>query len=72
MNRTKKILSSILFLLIVFFSVGCGNTTGSSDTKKSDTSTKKVTLTISAAASLKDSMNEIKERKIFRCHDRQS
>ncbi|MFL0198256.1 molybdate ABC transporter substrate-binding protein [Clostridium sp. WILCCON 0269] len=61
MNRNKKILSSILFLLIVFFSVGCGNTTGSSDNKKSDAAAKKVTLTISAAASLKDSMNEVKE-----------
>ena len=60
MKRTKKILSLILFSLIVFLAAGCGNTAENSKDQKSDTSTK-TTLTISAAASLKDSMNEIKE-----------
>ncbi|APM40332.1 molybdate ABC transporter substrate-binding protein [Clostridium kluyveri] len=60
MKRTKKILSLILFSLIAFLAAGCGNTAENSKDQKSGTSTK-ITLTVSAAASLKDSMNEIKE-----------
>lgn len=64
LKKIKKILCLVLFSLIIFLAAGCGSTSGNSSEnsseKKSDTTTK-TTLTISAAASLKDSMNEIKE-----------
>jgi molybdate transport system substrate-binding protein len=62
MGKSKKILSVILSLLVTFLVVGCSSS--SSENQKNASSTKKgkaVTLTVSAAASLKDSMNEIKQ-----------
>lgn len=64
MKRSKKFLSLILFVFITIVSVGCGNTAQKSTTKDSNSTkeqAKPVTLTVSAAASLKDSMNEIKQ-----------
>lgn len=62
MKKLKKSLVLVLVLLVTAMAVGCG--TQSSSQKKSESSTKQekaVTLTVSAAASLKDSMNEIKQ-----------
>jgi molybdate transport system substrate-binding protein len=64
MKKSKRILSVVLFLLITILSVGCGTTSKDSSNQQSDSASKKdeaVTLTVSAAASLKDSMNEIKQ-----------
>lgn len=62
MKKLKKVFVLILVLVITVMAAGCGSQ--SSNEKKSTSSTKQekaVTLTVSAAASLKDSMNEIKQ-----------
>lgn len=60
MNKFKKSLALILSLVITGMTVGCG-AKQSSTQQKSTKQEKTVTLTVSAAASLKDSMNQIKE-----------
>lgn len=65
MRRSKKMLFIILALFVTSLAAGCGSTSStSSNDQKNASSTKQekaVTLTVSAAASLKDSMNEIKQ-----------
>lgn len=59
MKKIIRSLSVLLSIVMVFALAGC---TSSSETKKKTTKEQKpVTLTISAAASLKDSMDEIKK-----------
>ena len=63
MKKLKKSLVLILVLIVTTMAAGCGGNQSSSE-QKSDSSAKQekaVTLTVSAAASLKDSMNEIKQ-----------
>ncbi|KAA8678825.1 molybdate ABC transporter substrate-binding protein [Clostridium sp. WLY-B-L2] len=63
MKKSKRMLFLIMSLCVVFLAVGCGSSSTSSNEQK-DSSTSKdkaVTLTVSAAASLKDSMNEIQK-----------
>jgi len=58
---TKTLFSALLFVSVIM-SVGCGNTKQSSNSSTNQgKDSKPVSLTISAAASLKDAMGEIKE-----------
>lgn len=58
---TKALLAALLFVIVVM-SVGCANTKQSSNSSTNQAKdSKPVTLTISAASSLKDAMGEIKE-----------
>lgn len=66
MKKFKKILFVILCLVVIVMSVGCTGVKQDSNDKTASVITKNkddkaVTLTISAAASLKDSMEEIKK-----------
>jgi molybdate transport system substrate-binding protein len=58
MKLVKKLLFIPLILSIIIMSVGCGNTNQSTNQTKDH---KTITLTISAAASLKDSMQELQK-----------
>ncbi|HBC96391.1 MAG TPA: molybdate ABC transporter substrate-binding protein [Clostridium sp.] len=60
MKKSKRMLFIVMSLCIVFLAAGCGGSNASSkETGSSANKDKQVTLTVSAAASLKDSMNEI-------------
>lgn len=58
MKKLNSLLAITLSIILTFLITGCGKTQPSQDTKQEKTA---VTLTVSAAASLKDSMEEIKK-----------
>lgn len=63
MNKFKRgLFTALLLTITIILSVGCGSTNQNSKNESSGQSTQKsIKLTVSAAASLKDSMNEIKQ-----------
>ncbi|MDP4144230.1 MAG: molybdate ABC transporter substrate-binding protein [Bacillota bacterium] len=62
MKNLKKFMSLILTLVIIAISVACGNSSQQTNNSTAQVKDEKaITLTISAAASLKDAMNDIKK-----------
>jgi molybdenum ABC transporter, periplasmic molybdate-binding protein len=61
MKFVKKLLFIPLILSIIIMSVGCGNTKQPQTQQGSNSTNQTITLTISAAASLKDSMQELQK-----------
>lgn len=63
MKKSSKILGSmLLFLFLILELVGCGNSSTSTTQNSTETKdSKPVTLTISAAASLKDALGEVQK-----------